>query len=1240
MKIVHKAKRKLEVSMIGSLTKRTVSMMKTKGFLALLSLCMLLVPSIPVYAENDINDTPEKAVEISKGTVLAGNIPVAGVLWYKITPRADDLKFSHYTFTLSELSGGEIRFYDDWQSAKEDNSIYYDESDAWSPAELEVPIAWKGPSYISISGPAGESFSFSVDTSVVEPIDYPNGGVCFAEASVDRKPNAREILSALRSIRDGLLVQTAKGQKITSLYYQASPYLVKAMLLDEGLRESAYEDVAKLRNVIRNLEKMAEGRSSTYRVTEEELDALLHLKEMVKAHVPDYLGEQIEALWDQAHLSHAAGKKVNDLLKEAGLVNKGLAEIQPNEILVKVAARDQQAFPKSLHHVHELLAASGVTASPEIEPAQSEDGETALDHTYVIKLRDSKKMDEVLEELQQNEEVEYAVPNRIYRIASEDIYYPYQWSLENTGQDDGKAGADISYPGLINSLAKSNLKKVMIAVVDTGVNYKLADLDDVVRSDLGKDFVNDDEDAFDDNDHGTHVSGIIAAAANNGFSISGIHPSASILPVKALDEDGSGSSKDIALGIRYAVDKGANVINLSLGTTDKDPVLEDALKYAAAHNVFVVAAAGNDSSRSILYPASSSYAFAVGATNNQDELASFSNYGAGLDIVAPGERIPSLVVNGNTYYASGTSMATPHVAAVAGLMYAIKPDIKREEIGKLFEKNSDDLGSPGYDEKYGWGRLNAEKMVKALLQSGDGLTADVEQVELGVKEQRQIHLTLKEKGKSTDVTNKAQWSIKNKSIGTVTRGLVTAKKEGKTEITATYKGKTVRIPLIVTEAARVGGSRTETKASLLELMRLAHFSYSSFEKYKAGSDRYPKGATIGDIISQKNWQKGELAGLVKDLQDVFGKDYMRVMEDMKKWRVIDDRAEPEVGFYGVVFEKDGEIVIAFRGTDDLQDLAGMDLDMFKGVVGPQIFPAAELTAQTFKKNPNKKIVLTGHSLGGWLAERIALDIVGKKDSLDEIKTSQLEGAVTFNAPGFNKDFEDEDYMTEDEWEDMQDGKFDRLVTNYVITDDPVSTGSIFSDHVGKTVVLPYLDKKFIDYPYQSAKRQKSVGTKSITLKEHSITNFYYYDYAAGEMVPSVKDDHLVGTGGSGGLKLSLAAEDDGRDDMDGRDWFDGGPGDDKLSGGFNNDTYLFGYGYGHDEISDLGGHDTIECNADRENLVLEREGDDLLLVLNEKDILTVKDYFVNDNTMFKWKVEDIKFKNGDVVSTEDLIKDL
>ncbi|MDF2628957.1 MAG: peptidase [Symbiobacteriaceae bacterium] len=228
---------------------------------------------------------------------------------------------------------------------------------------------------------------------------------------------------------------------------------------------------------------------------------------------------------------------------------------------------------------------------------------------------------------------------------------------------------------------------VMIAVVDTGVDLDHPDLAAKVNTSLDYDFVNSDSTAQDDQGHGTHVAGIAAAATNNSTGIAGMCPNCTILPVKVLNSAGSGSYSAIASGIRYAADKGAKVINLSLGGTAGNSTLSSAVTYADGKGSLVIAAAGNNGNSTPFYPAAYTAAVAVAATTSSDTRASFSNYGSYVDVAAPGQSIYATYFN-NTYSSlNGTSMAAPHVSGLAGLLFSqgrTKADVRTRLTGTAY----------------------------------------------------------------------------------------------------------------------------------------------------------------------------------------------------------------------------------------------------------------------------------------------------------------------------------------------------------------------------------------------------------------------------------------------------------------------------------------------------------------------------------------------------------------------------
>jgi subtilisin family serine protease/putative cell wall-binding protein len=208
--------------------------------------------------------------------------------------------------------------------------------------------------------------------------------------------------------------------------------------------------------------------------------------------------------------------------------------------------------------------------------------------------------------------------------------------------------------------------------------------------------------------HGTHVAGIIAAEKGNGVGGVGINPSAELLAIDVFNGDMGAFDFSVAEGIIYAVDNGAQVINMSLGSYAPSQIIEEAVNYAIASNVTVVAAAGNSASSEKEYPASYKGVISVGATDANKELASFSSFGASVDVVAPGENIYNSAYTGKSTFMelSGTSMASPVVAGIASLLLAKNPDLTPYEVEYLLKSTADDLGEKGYDLKYGHGLVN------------------------------------------------------------------------------------------------------------------------------------------------------------------------------------------------------------------------------------------------------------------------------------------------------------------------------------------------------------------------------------------------------------------------------------------------------------------------------------------------------------------------------------------------------
>ena len=343
-----------------------------------------------------------------------------------------------------------------------------------------------------------------------------------------------------------------------------------------------------------------------------------------------------------------------------------------------------------------------------------------------LRISKGKTVEQMVEIYKRNPNVEYAEPNCIAHafLVPNDPLYSYQWHLDN----DEYGGI-----GMEEAWGISTGTGVVVAVIDTGVAYedyevfgKAPDLMDTSFVD-GYDFVDDDTHPNDDEGHGTHVTGTIAQTTNNGAGVAGVAFDCTIMPVKVLDGNGSGTYADIAEGIYFAADNGAQVVNMSLGGPLPSVTLRKALAYAYDAGVTIVCASGNNGSASrISYPAAyDAYCIAVGATRYDETVTWYSNGGSSLDLTAPGGDI-NVDQNGDNYgdgvlqqthdgsdytnfgywFYQGTSMAAPHVAGVAALVIAngvVGPDAVREAL----QGSAEDKGVTGLDPAYGWGIVDA-----------------------------------------------------------------------------------------------------------------------------------------------------------------------------------------------------------------------------------------------------------------------------------------------------------------------------------------------------------------------------------------------------------------------------------------------------------------------------------------------------------------------------------------------------
>ncbi len=247
---------------------------------------------------------------------------------------------------------------------------------------------------------------------------------------------------------------------------------------------------------------------------------------------------------------------------------------------------------------------------------------------------------------------------------------------------------------------------IVIAMLDTGVSPTHPDLGERVRP--GYDYIGNDENPSDDNGHGTFTAGIAAASGNNTIGVAGIAWGARIMPVKILDQDGRGPVSAFSQGIRYAVDKGAQIVNVSAGIPVPSQAMEAAVDYAVGKGVIVVAASGNQADGVQNYPAAYPNVIAVSASTREDKIAEFSSYGSFVWIAAPGKDIVSTYYRDGDRYAqlSGTSASTPFVSGTIALMLSQRGNLTPKAIREILKATAVDIDAKGFDPRAGYGRLD------------------------------------------------------------------------------------------------------------------------------------------------------------------------------------------------------------------------------------------------------------------------------------------------------------------------------------------------------------------------------------------------------------------------------------------------------------------------------------------------------------------------------------------------------
>lgn len=803
------------------------TMMLMLAFVLVLSFAL---PHVQVAKAIETTDVDLNAAQtLTDGQTLEQQFTEVGRSWFTYTPTAEDIKkYSHVKLTLKSDYILNVTVYSSAEKAKDNKPFdQYIASSVDGKAIIQFPYAWEGPYYIkveydgmmdTVAPPVDEAgnpiiavnYALTASPITLAPsTELETSTYCPVEMSVQNNASATKILKDIRAFRDGILSKTEAGRDLSTLYYKAAPFLAAKILTDASLKKDVYKHLVTIQPLVADMNE--NGASSTRVISKAEAAAITALYNITFDNVPASIQQKLEKAATAIGLKdNLAGESITEVVSKAtGDVTKKSTK---NKYIVKLKdGASLNAFKQAVNG-HPTASTLSVSNQQILDDTYAVELDLAADSTAKLQ-QQSKKTAAQIEAMPI---VDYIEPVTTYNAVATDAQYSYQWSLNNTGSD-GMKNADIRNAQLQKLAKATKLSTTTIAVIDTGVDHTLQDLKDVVLNKKGRNYVDRQQDAMDDYGHGTHVAGIIAAQAGNGYSMRGINQKTKILPVKVLDASGAGTNEGIALGIKYAVDQGAKIINLSLGGS-YSRTLEAALKYAYDKNVAVIAASGNDGAQAISYPAASRYAISVGATNALDVVSDYSNYGYKLDVVAPGSNIPSLVPNGNVTYFSGTSMATPHVAAIVGLMKSANSTLKVEQIRNMLhettknvafkEKDSTDASSgdymnliggligddteeetgtlaPGKDLISGYGRVNGVNALSAAILKANVSKVTVKSTKVSGKALKGTKIVLKQGSKTlgkqtVPASGKFSIKIKKQKVGkkltlTMTNTKTTAK---------------------------------------------------------------------------------------------------------------------------------------------------------------------------------------------------------------------------------------------------------------------------------------------------------------------------------------------------------------------------------------------------------------------------------------------------------------------------------
>jgi thermitase len=386
-------------------------------------------------------------------------------------------------------------------------------------------------------------------------------------------------------------------------------------------------------------------------------------------------------------------------------MKKVLSRIFPLVMGVFLSAPLSAEAKNPAHVKGELLVSlkEGVSDA-DLERSYKRHGGKKIQNLSKIKVHRIKVSESDLEAveaaLREDPNVEFVEKNLIGQatFVPNDPGYSAQWHLPRIS---APAGWDMT----------RGSPSVTIAVVDSGIDPFHPDLSANLIP--GYNFVAGNTDTRDIYGHGTAVAGAAGALGNSGIGVAGVAWTNSIMPLVVLDSAGYGTVANVASAITYAADHEVKVINLSLAFNGSTSTLQNAVNYAWNRGVVIVAAAANASTNTPYYPAALPNVIAVSAADQNDNRASFSNYGNWIDVSAPGVSVYTTANGGGYQYSAGTSLSSPIVAGLAGLVFSANPNLTNAQVVSLITANADDRGAPGFDNDHGWGRINVQRTVQA-----------------------------------------------------------------------------------------------------------------------------------------------------------------------------------------------------------------------------------------------------------------------------------------------------------------------------------------------------------------------------------------------------------------------------------------------------------------------------------------------------------------------------------------------